>query len=388
MWRLGVLLATGAAGACEADGTCDAAGMLTLRRQIRGREMTRAGINFTCGESCGMLGGVCVNPSPECLQRRGSEPGPVCHCEVEQPPKSSALQRTAQKPSLLREFPFIMTHDSATGFIRKFDPRWRVGQSQTINLVEQVTCGARALDIRLVIKDGKENQFFFHHGEGIFSWVSDLTGETLQGEWPKLAAWARAHPEELLLLVISHCSVRHGFGNWGRSKCSEGLWPKEFQSLGLPFEANCETLSSMTYKEALQRSRLQEGGHVMALDGACVMENWDSSITSAEGVKSYVEKTMDLMRSRGYKTLFQVQSFVQQKLLVPMDSHLNGEILTWITNSSLYDGVNLLEINLICSHGASMAHALGQISISSEDFQRCRTDCHLACQRHGACEQL
>ena len=41
----------------------------------------------------------------------------------------------------------------------------------------------------------------------------------------------------------------------------------------------------MTYKEALQRSRLQEGGHVMALDGACVMENWDSSITSAEGVK-------------------------------------------------------------------------------------------------------
>ena len=72
---------------------------------------------------------------------------------------------------------------------------------------------------------------------------------------------------------------------------------------------------------------------------------------------------------------------------VPMDSKLNGEILTWIANSSLYDGVNLLEINLICSHGASMAVALGH-SISSEDFQSCRTDCHLACQRHGACEQL
>lgn len=346
--------------------------------------MTRAGINFTCGESCGILGGVCVNPSPECLQRRVStERGPVCYCEVERPPKSSTLQRTAQ-PSLLREFPFIMTHDSATGFIRKFDPRWRVGQAQTINLVEQVTCGARALDIRLVIKDGKEEEFFFHHGEGIFSWVS---GETLQGEWPKLAAWARSHPDELLLLVISHCSVRHGFGNWGSSKCSEGLWPKEFQALGLPFEANCESLSSMTRKEALQRSRLQDGGHIMALDGACVMENWDSSITSAKGVKSYVEKTMDLMRSRGYKTLFQVQSFVQQKLFVPMDSKLNGEILTWIANSSLYDGVNLLEINLICSHGASMAVALGH-SISSEDFQSCRTDCHLACQRHGACEQL
>ena len=70
-----------------------------------------------------------------------------------------------------------------------------------------------------------------------------------------------------------------------------------------------------------------------------------------------------------------------------MDSKLNGEILTWIANSSLYDGVNLLEINLICSHGASMAVALGH-SISSEDFQSCRTDCHLACQRHGACEQL
>jgi len=44
------------------------------------------------------------------------------------------------------------------------------------------------------------------------------------------------------------------------------------------------SLSSMTRKEALQRSRLQDGGHIMALDGACVMENWDSSITSAKGV--------------------------------------------------------------------------------------------------------
>ena len=40
----------------------------------------------------------------------------------------------------------------------------------------------------------------------------------------------------------------------------------------------------MTRKEALQRSRLQDGGHIMALDGACVMDNWDSSITSAERV--------------------------------------------------------------------------------------------------------
>ena len=37
-----------------------------------------------------------------------------------------------------------------------------------------------------------------------------------------------------------HCSVRHGFANWGSSKCSEGPWPKEFQAFGLPFEANCE----------------------------------------------------------------------------------------------------------------------------------------------------
>jgi len=27
--------------------------------------------------------------------------------------------------------------------------------------------------------------------------------ERLPGEWPKLAAWARSHPDELLLLVIS-----------------------------------------------------------------------------------------------------------------------------------------------------------------------------------------
>eukprot|EP00438_Fugacium_kawagutii_P007589 Skav233824 [mRNA] locus=scaffold100:35939:36151:+ [translate_table: standard] len=70
-----------------------------------------------------------------------------------------------------------------------------------------------------------------------------------------------------------------------------------------------------------------------------------------------------------------------------MDSSLNREILTWITNSSVYLGVNLLEINLMCAHGASMAAALGY-TISSEDYQSCRAECRLACQRHGACEQL
>ena len=70
-----------------------------------------------------------------------------------------------------------------------------------------------------------------------------------------------------------------------------------------------------------------------------------------------------------------------------MDSSLNQAILSWITTSKLYEGVNLLEINLMCAYGASMASALGY-TISSEDYQTCRSNCHLACQRHGACEQL
>mmetsp|Transcript_64571 Transcript_64571/g.78970 ORF Transcript_64571/g.78970 Transcript_64571/m.78970 type:complete len:240 (+) Transcript_64571:3-722(+) len=239
-----------------------------------------------------------------------------------------------------------------------------------------------------MVKDGEPEHFFFHHGEGLVSWASDGTRETLQGEWPKLSSWVREHPDELVLLVISHCSLAHGFGRWSGSKCSEDLWTQEFQRLALPFETNCETLSSMPLREAMQRSQLPNGGHILGVDGNCIIDNWDTSVTSFERVKPYVEETMDRMRAaEGWKTLFQVQTFIQQTLLVPMDESLNKEILTWISNSSLFEGVNLLEINLMCAHGASMATALGY-SISPEDFQTCRTDCLHACERHGACEQL
>jgi len=368
---------------CEAE----ASGMLALSldRMTRGHEIVGAGVNFTCSEACSVLGGVCRNSSAACAERRGFATAPwLCHCEVEKAPvKDSKLQRIVQTNSLLRENPFIMTHDSATGFMGRYDVRDLVAQSQTIDLVEQLTCGARSLDIRLVV-DEDETVIYFHHGSGMVSWVSK---QTLQGEWPKLAQWARDHPEELVVLVISHCQVRQGWFHWQSSKCSEDRWIKEVKRLGLTFETNCKTLSSMTMGEAMKKSRLADGGHMLAVDGACVQDNWDPDITSAERVKPYVEKTMKEMHAQHEKTLFQVQSFIQQQMLVPLNSSLNQAILSWITTSKLYAGVNLLEINLMCAYGASMASALGY-TISSEDYQTCRSNCHLACQRHGACEQL
>eukprot|EP00438_Fugacium_kawagutii_P007588 Skav233823 [mRNA] locus=scaffold100:27558:35143:+ [translate_table: standard] len=142
--------------------------------------------------------------------------------------------------------------------------------------------------------------------------------ETLQGtggEWPKLRSWARQHPEDLVLLVFSHCAVRHGLGHWSSMPCSDGLWTKEFQALALPFETNCETLSSMTRAEALQKARLKDGGYILGVDSACVRDNWDASVTSFDRVRPYVEQTMSRMKTeKGEKSLFQVQSFIQQKL--------------------------------------------------------------------------
>ncbi|CAE7628559.1 unnamed protein product [Symbiodinium microadriaticum] len=85
------------------------------------REETNVAANYTCTEACGMLGGLCFSnrTSEPCERRRQrGEPAWACACDI-------ALGAMGPlKPDLnskLSESPFLMTHDSATGFISAYD---------------------------------------------------------------------------------------------------------------------------------------------------------------------------------------------------------------------------------------------------------------------------
>ncbi|CAK9105596.1 unnamed protein product [Durusdinium trenchii] len=384
-WALLAPLAVSAAE-CGADGP-DGAVLMCRDGQCRDELYVQP------RETCSVIGGLCMD---DCTVRRTSTGPMPCDCEVgawlhgHSELQRTAIQNSGSPTALLRQTPFLMTHDSATGLIGMLDGRNLFAQAQTIGLSEQLTCGARALDLRLV-RSEDSSEIYFHHSSESLHWVSD---QSLQGEWPKMMAWAKERPEELVVLVMSHCQMAPGtwgwrsyFQRWTGLECSNPFYTAEFQKLGIPWQADCERVSAMTHAEAKQMSRLKSGGHILAVDGACIASNWDSSVNEGARVRPYVERTMSKMRNSA-KMPFMVQSFIQQRLTVPMSTPLNQQVLSEITTSDLYAGVNFLEINLICAYGTSMAIALGYTTISSQDFQSCRSSCRLACKRHGACEQL
>ena len=59
-----------------------------------------------------------------------------------------------KESALLRRMPFLMAHQAATYLIQKGDPNYEIRRSQSISLVSQLSCGVRALDLRLVATEG------------------------------------------------------------------------------------------------------------------------------------------------------------------------------------------------------------------------------------------
>ncbi|CAE7340507.1 HERC1 [Symbiodinium natans] len=382
---LAALVARAVGSECAADGTCgepDATGLLqanTGNIQVQGlqelsrREMTKVAANYTCEEACGMLGGLCLSdPSSQPCARRRAEGDQTwaCSCDI----SLGLLDAGPYKPdpsAKLSASHFLMTHDSATGYIGKKDIIFsKFAQAQFVNLKTQLDCGARAFDLRLAQHDGK---IYFHHGETpVFNWLSQ---QTLPGELPGLVDWVGEHPDELVIIMVGHCADK-GFINYDSKDCTDEEFVKPFTDAGVAFESDCAKLRNMTLAGAMAAGALSNGGHLMAIYDDCVESNWKSSVDSIEKVKPYVEKTME--KERGSGDLFMVQSFIQQKFLMKQSTELNKDIASWITGSNLYDGVNFLEINTICASGMAISRSLGA-TISQADadtcIRRCKTDC-------------
>ena len=261
---------------------------------------------------------------------------------------------------LFRQRPYLMTHDSGTGLIGRRSPLKFWAGTQRVDLVTQLACGARVLDLRLV---RTASGVHLHHGSGALRFISR---ETLREELPLLKASA-VQSEGLVTLVVSHC-FRKGL-RWHVSSCREFL--EDFEALDIRIESNCTLLDSM------ETSEISE--NIWAIDGACVKENWDPTVTRAERLEAYIKKTLE----ESFSTPFQVQAFLQQgwSMRNPFDEiqgrELNQKIWSWLNSTELFKGVNFLEINFICHQGPLMAKLLGT-RIREEDLEQCLRRCEAA----------
>lgn len=272
----------------------------------------------------------------------------------------------------LNLYPFIMSHDSATGEMdEKRDhivADWAVTQSST--LVQQLDCGARAFDYRPSAKDG---EVYAHHG-GITIHVT--MKESLRG----ILQWCTAHPDELVILYLSHFD-----GDGCEDQVADILQQYHVQSV----RGDCSPLASWSYDQAKQHAKLTAGGSLLAVFD-CMEENYDSSINcygkdfvcydswpsnSAqlpfEHLQSYMRNTTATNPTTSSAHLWMTQAHWQSTAATVTLGTLHKSSLVldeqrsalnlWV-KQSIEDGdypyLNILELEDVCDHGLDVYAAI------------------------------
>jgi len=301
--------------------------------------------------------------------------------------RSSVKKLLSAGDPLFRRSPFLMSHDSATGYIGRHDTsNYHTQKTQWATLEGQLQCGVRAFDLRLVAENNW-SEFRFHHTDshGI-GWISQK--QTLHSTLPQLVDWSNQHPDELVVFVLGHCAENKGphFFGWHEVNCNDSRFASGFTDEGVKVETDCSTINSWTLSEARSFAKMSGGGRMVMIPYECVDMKYNRRENSKSSVKPYVEETME--NAPNYTTPFQVQSLIQKQghLNVPTDIDLNHDVLTWLTTSPLYDGVNFLEMNTICGWGVSVARALGT-TVTDDDEDKCNQACVDACQVLNACDR-
>lgn len=183
------------------------------------------------------------------------------------------LRTVITEGKLLNEYAMISTHDSATGELREDRDKILADWTRTQNgiIVDQLDCGARALDYRPFLAD--DGVLYAHHGPVV---IYKRMEESIR----EIQKWGRQNPTELVLLQLSHCVEARINNNYYADSCYDaavGL----LQRMHVPIitNDNCGALSNMTMEKALQQ------GNVLAIFG-CSFGYWDPSLTCTS--KDYI----------------------------------------------------------------------------------------------------
>jgi hypothetical protein len=149
--------------------------------------------------------------------------------------------------------PFILAHDSASGYLQRDNIVTKYTITQTGSITEQLNCGTRAFDLRPYLDDGA---LITHHGPVKIK-------VSLQDILQEVVTWKETidNQDELIVLYISHCE--------GDDSCvpqTKAL----FNHMKISYIDDCQRFASLTYKEASDMK-------IMGIFD-CVEEQYDESV--------------------------------------------------------------------------------------------------------------
>lgn len=165
---------------------------------------------------------------------------------------------------LLNQYAIIQTHDSVTGEIDERRDHvvadWTRTQKGTI--IDQLNCGARALDYRPYLSE--KGEIFAHHGPIV---IYKSMEQTLR----ELKKWGKENPTELIIFQVSHCVDARFNNNYYSATCESDVMDL-LAKMNVHTVTDCAELETMTMEKALSY------GNVLAVFG-CSSGYWDPSLT-------------------------------------------------------------------------------------------------------------
>ena len=217
----------------------------------------------------------------------------------------------------------------------------------------------------------------------------------------------KSHPDELVLLVTSHCRTRatnDTLENWSETICSSNagdLWVPAFRYLGVNSIASCprQLQADPTWEDAKKQARANgnEDSCLLVIpgEGQCVMADYDSEATTIPAVRGYVKEKMGQLGSDGvYQGMFQLQALCQggNNETVCPQAALNGNVSKWLAQGEFWHScpsgadcgaahgnpVNVLGVKDVCSLGTHFAPALylnTSVKVTKADQGTCAAVC-------------
>jgi hypothetical protein len=159
---------------------------------------------------------------------------------------------------LLNEYPLIMSHDAATGYILRDHIVAEWAMTQSVGLAQQLDCGSRGFDYRPYYYEGV---LYAHHG-GV------KIAKPMKDSVLEVMSWCHDHPEEFVLFYTNSCD--------GEAGCKEAALDL-LQSLGIETITDCSQFQSLTYEQAVSRGAIAGGGSLLAVYD-CILEEYDPEV--------------------------------------------------------------------------------------------------------------
>ncbi|KAF4691517.1 hypothetical protein FOZ60_015378 [Perkinsus olseni] len=237
----------------------------------------------------------------------------------------------------LNYYPILMTHDAAMGYLENSSEIiHRCSKNQVGNLYQQLSCGARAFDLRPACVG---EDVVVHHG-------LQVVHVPLKSVLEDAMRWAQENPDEIIF-------VRLGLYGPDTAECKARVPPilselKLMESLGSP-GVPCSRLDGMTVGGAKELSRTPVGGHVFVYERDCGEDHGGSHCHSTDSsgawsVHCYTAFDSSRPSEKVEDFLNSIQAVSQ---LTPNGSKFLTNEAHWQYNLDQFEGVRLASSSLL-----------------------------------------